>query len=75
MIKDKYSVNKVDDNYIKKLNDTKDTLESFKKKIALLESTTEAIDFAIELIDREINTVMWVNAITKIEEGADEDSD
>lgn len=68
MTKDKYSVNKVDDNYIKKLNDSKDTLESFKKKIALLESTTEAIDFAIELIDREINTVMWVNEIIKIGE-------
>lgn len=65
MTDDNYSVNKVDDNYMKKLNDTKGTLESFKKKIALLDSTTEAIDFAIELINREIDIVMWVNEIAK----------
>lgn len=74
MTDDNYSVNRADDIYMKKLNDTKNTLESFKKKIALLESTTEAIDFAVELINREIDIVMWVNEITKIGEGADGNS-
>lgn len=73
MENDNYSVNKVDANYIKKLNDTKDSLESFKKKIALLESTTEAIDFAIELIDREIDIIKWVNVVSGDEEGADDE--
>lgn len=67
MNEDKYSVIKVDDNYMKKLKEAKRILTKLKGK-PLLEPAKESLGLAIELIGREINTIMWVNEITKIGE-------
>lgn len=74
MTKDKYSVNKIDDDYMKKLKEAKRILTKLKGK-PLLEPAKESLGLAIELINREIGIIKWVNVVSGDEEGADEDSD
>ena len=74
MTKDKYSVNKVDDDYMRKLKEAKRILTKLKGE-PLLEPAKESLGLAIELINRETSIIKWVNAVSGDEEGADEDSD
>ena len=62
MTKDKYSVNKIDDDYMRKLKEAKRILTKLKGK-PLLEPAKESLGLAIELINREIDTVMWIKSL------------